>query len=604
MNSNRRVPSIQGAKAALRAFVRLHRVWSAAIAVAMLFGGYQIYGNLTAPSTATRYVTTTVATGTVVAALSETGQVSASHQLSLSPKASGQIVAIYVHPGQTVGAGQLLVALDAADAQTALTDAKLSLETAKLTYDQDTASSTLALALLQAQNGVTNAGTSLQQAHDDAYASIASIYTDLSAVLTGVDSALHDEMVAGHTNQENIDAFGDIAGTHDGSIGVFKGSAETSYDAAVAAYDAAVISYKATPRSASDVELVALADTTYKTAEAVADSVKDAHDFYDRVNNDYTIYNLGISSTLSGLLSSVQGYTTTVNADLSGALSDKTDIVSAEQSLAVAQNALDANRGGGSALAVQSAALTLKKAEEAVASAEQTLSDYYVRAPFAGVVASVPVQLYDEASPGTAVATLVTPQETVDLSVNEIDASKIEVGQKATISFDALPDVTIAGTVASVNAIGTVSQGVVSYDAVIVFDTENVRVKPGMSATADIVIGTQTGLIVPSSAIKSAGGASVVQVFDPPLAGSEGASGAPAHAPPTSIPVATGLSDDTHVVVELGLSAGDQIVTRTIAGTGASASATAPSAASLLRPAGTGGARSGGGGAVFIRGGG
>src|ERR1035437_2579792 len=94
-------------------WARLHTVWSTVIAVAVIAGGWYGYGILTAPSTAPVYYTTTVATGTVVATLTETGQVSASQQISLSPKASGTVIGVYVKPGDTVYAGQTVAQIDA-----------------------------------------------------------------------------------------------------------------------------------------------------------------------------------------------------------------------------------------------------------------------------------------------------------------------------------------------------------------------------------------------------------------------------------------------------------------------------------------------------------
>lgn len=552
----------------VRGFARAHRFWSVVIALVVLYGGYRAYAAYTAPSAATRYVTTTVATGTVVATMTESGQVSASHQLGLSPKASGEVVGIYVKPGQHVAAGQLIAALDATDAKTALTDAELSLETAKLTYAQTTATSTLALNELQAENGVTNAQTSLQKTHDSTYASLASIYTDLSSLVTSLDHVLHDSQVPGRATQENVYALSDAMAGHDDSINIFANTAERSYNAAVTAYNAALVKYKATSLSSTNDELVSLAGTTYDAATAVTQAVKDTRDFLDRLNTDYTLYNLTAPNILSSLTATIVADTATVNGDLSAALTAKTNIISAEQALAVAQNALEAVKGGSNALTVQQAALTLKRAQEAVNTAKQNLRDYYVYAPFAGTIASVGVQTYDQASSGTTVATIVTDKQTVDISVNEIDASKLSVGEKATLTFDALSGVTVAGTVSSVNAIGSVSQGVVSYDATITFDTPNPKVLPGMSATADIIVGSATGLVVPGSAVKTSGTRDYVEVFNPPLAGSESPTGAESPVAPTSVPVTTGLSNDTDTIITSGLSAGDQVVTQTVTGTG------------------------------------
>jgi len=582
----RQYPAAIGHK--VRVFAGAHKFWAVIIIALVLYGGYRTYAALTAVPVETHYVTATVATGTVVAALTETGQVSASQQLTLSPQASGQVVGVYVTPGQQVYAGQTIAQLDATDALQSLQSAKLSLATAQLTYNQDTATSTLQLNLVNAQSDATNAQIALTKAHDNAYASLASIYTDLSTVVTGLDSVLHNSNVASRPNQQNIDAYANLVSNHDDSIGVYANTAETTYNAAYTAYQNALTAYQATNNSISDSALQTLAEQTYNAAAIVAQATRAAHDFYNRVSSDYSLYNLGTSSQLSTLLANTDTYSTTITTDLSNALSAKGNLVSAEQSLAQAQNALQVQQSGANTLTVQQAALNLKTAQDAVTTAEQNLSDYTVTAPFSGTIASVGVQKFDQAGPSTQVAVLVTNKATANITVNEVDASKLKIGQNATLTFDALPNLTIAGTVASINEIGTVTQGVVSYNATIAFDTNNAQVKPGMSVTANIITGTETGLVVPASAINTSGNTPYVQVFSPPLANSAGTTGAPSAVPPKDVPVVTGLSDDTQAIIESGLSAGDQVVTRTIAGS--SAPSAAAQSTSLI-----GGGRPGGG---------
>lgn len=550
-----------------------HKVWSFALAhkfiagiaaIVVLYGGYAAYGALTSTAGETSYVTATAATSTVVETLSESGQVTASQQISLSPKASGEVIGVYVKPGDHVYAGQVIAQLDASDAAAALQSAKLSLAHQQLSYTQTTATSTLALNLLQAQNAVTNAQTALQKTHDTSYASLSAVYTDLNTVISDLDSVLHDSNVSGRTTQQNIDAFADIVSSRDTSIGIFKSSAQTSYDTAVAAYNNALLTYKATPLSATNDELTALADTTYQAASAAANAVKDAHDFFDRVNTDYTLYNLESSTALVNLIAKVNNDTTTVNADLSTALSTKSNIVSAEETLAVAENSLQAVEGGSNTLTVQSAQISLEQAQQAVTTAEETLANYTVVAPFSGTIASVGVQKYDQASSDTAVATLVTDQDNVDITVSEADAASLKVGQKATVTFDALPDVTIAGTVSSIDQVGTISSGVVSYSATITLDTSNASVKPGMSATADIITNTATGIVVPASAVKTAGTSNYVLVFSPALdTATETGNGIITDRTPTRVTVTTGITDDTNTIILSSLSGGEQVVTKT-----------------------------------------
>ncbi|HWB33791.1 MAG TPA: hypothetical protein VG753_00505, partial [Candidatus Paceibacterota bacterium] len=54
----------------VKKFALAHKVWSAIIVVALLGGGWIVYGKMTSTTGETRYVLGTVATGTVVANVS------------------------------------------------------------------------------------------------------------------------------------------------------------------------------------------------------------------------------------------------------------------------------------------------------------------------------------------------------------------------------------------------------------------------------------------------------------------------------------------------------------------------------------------------------
>ena len=114
-----------------------------------------------------------------------------------------------------------------------------------------------------------------------------------------------------------------------------------------------------------------------------------------------------------------------------------------------------------------------------------------------------------------------------------------------------------------------------------------------MSASANIVIGTETGLVLPNSAVKISNGQSYVDTFSPPLAGSTSNTGVPSATAPTPVGVTTGLSSDTNIIIRSGLSAGAQVVTKTIAGTAVTTASSAARSTSLFGGA-TGGTPGGG----------
>ena len=98
-------------------------------------------------------------------------------------------------------------------------------------------------------------------------------------------------------------------------------------------------------------------------------------------------------------------------------------------------------------------------------------------------------------------------------SIVELFHGAVKVGQKASLTFDAVDGLTMTGKVSEVDAIGSASQGVVNYTVKIVFDTQDERVKSGMSANAVIIIDTKMdALVVPSSSVKTSDGITYVEV--------------------------------------------------------------------------------------------
>src|SRR3989338_2930194 len=106
------------------------RKFASGIAFLLIAGiGYWGFGNLFSSNGAIRYATVQVQNGTLIVSISGSGQVSASNQVDVKPKASGEITAVYAKLGQEVGTGATLAAIDARDAERAVRDAETSLET-------------------------------------------------------------------------------------------------------------------------------------------------------------------------------------------------------------------------------------------------------------------------------------------------------------------------------------------------------------------------------------------------------------------------------------------------------------------------------------------
>lgn len=142
----------------------------------------------------------------------------------------------------------------------------------------------------------------------------------------------------------------------------------------------------------------------------------------------------------------------------------------------------------------------------------------------------------------------------VSVNLSEIDVSRVELGQKATIILDSLPDKTFTGKVIGVDRIGQTTSGVTQYPAIIQLDLAAPEILPNMTVNASIVINRKDNvLLIPSSALQTQGGQSYVSLLK------DGQS--------QSVPVETGLVSDAQTEIVSGLNEGDLVVTGTLSST-------------------------------------
>jgi HlyD family secretion protein len=98
---------------------------------------------------------------------------------------------------------------------------------------------------------------------------------------------------------------------------------------------------------------------------------------------------------------------------------------------------------------------------------------------------------------------------------NESDAATIVAGQKVNVMVDALPDLTLAGSVLAVAPSGTSISGVISYYVTVVVNGSDPRLKDGQTARATVVTEEiDNVLTVPSAAVRQENGKSTVTVVD------------------------------------------------------------------------------------------
>ncbi|MCX6765823.1 MAG: efflux RND transporter periplasmic adaptor subunit [Candidatus Moranbacteria bacterium] len=215
---------------------------------------------------------------------------------------------------------------------------------------------------------------------------------------------------------------------------------------------------------------------------------------------------------------------------------------------------------------LEAAKASVQAAQKSIAAALSDLNYQYtqagkrkVTAPITGTVNAVNIKNGDDlsrvsGSSSNALASIIIGDLATlkaQVQVNEVDIPGVSIGQKATLSFDALPGLTITGKVEKMDSLGTITQGVVTYNITLSFDTLDLRIKPEMSVSANIINNVkQNVLLVPSSAVKTEGSNTYVEVLT--------------NNTPVQKTVQIGDSNNTETEIISGLSESDKVITQTI----------------------------------------
>jgi HlyD family secretion protein len=143
-----------------------------------------------------------------------------------------------------------------------------------------------------------------------------------------------------------------------------------------------------------------------------------------------------------------------------------------------------------------------------VAAAQDTLSKTTMRAPMDGIVTALPVEEGEVAvigtmnNPGTKLLTIadMSVVEAV-MELDETDVPNVKIGQRASVTIDAYPNKTFTGLVTEVGSSPIQRNGVntgtdaVNFEVKIQVEDPPPGVRPGFSASADIITGTRTKAI-------------------------------------------------------------------------------------------------------------
>ncbi len=210
---------------------------------------------------------------------------------------------------------------------------------------------------------------------------------------------------------------------------------------------------------------------------------------------------------------------------------------------------------------VTSADAQVRQAEGVVQQAQVNLDNTKILSPTDGIVLARQVDVGQTVAASAVAPTLFQiaqdlTQMQVDANIDQADVSRVAVGEDATFTVDALPNVTYRTKVSQIRENPTSLQNVVTYDVILRVDNPDLRLFPGMTTNIRLETAHRVDVLkVPSAALrfvpkgaKQERNAQVVYTLN-------------ADNQPLPHPVQTGLADGRFVEVTSGdLQEGEAVV--------------------------------------------
>ncbi len=528
-----------------------HIVGYAALVLVLILTGSMAYGAVAGSDSSPKSNSRTVAvqTGSVSQTVSASGNLQPNSPTTVDFQTSGTITEIDVSEGETVTAGEVLAKLDPTQAQADLQVATLNLSAAneKLAQAQAGTSSSA--------QGSTGSGGGNGNSNSSGGGASATV---TQAQLQADTVALSDAQQAAQVNAKGY------------QLAIQQ--AEQQLAADQAGGDPATI---AKDQNAVENAKQAQAVGTQKDQQAI-------HAAQAKVDLD--------KATLTAAQTGASTPVTTTTVDPAAVDEAQAAVIQAQSSLTSAQKALDATTltapvdgtvsdvtkavgdqvSGGSSSTSSSSASSSSSSSSTSGTGGGGGGGGGSSTGGTGGTGS---NSSSSSSTSTAAFTIVDPTAfEVKVGFPESDAVKVQVGQQAITTLDALPGTSLAGTVQEIDDSATVTSNVVTYNAIVSVTNAPTTAKSGMTANVTVTTASKDNVLeLPTAAVQTQAGNSYVNKV--------------VNGQSVQTDVTTGLQGDSTTEITSGVSDGDQVMI-----------STGTVATSAIGGAGSGGGGAGGGG--------
>ena len=503
------------------------------LVLALLAGGVYLYlgrtqADVAAP--AAQAAPVTEASGQTIAE----AKVVPVRSAALSLTHGGLVAEVLVKEGDRVKAGQMLARLDDADLKLNLEQAQVDLKQAKADY-QALVKGATPEQIAEVQARIARAKGQYQQAAGSvtkadiaaARANLAAAQSRLAALQAGHTDARDAEMALQRSQTQ-------LAAQRD-QLSAAKTEAQLQMEQRVndltkaqSAYATAKHNWEYVQETGRDPSTVTIDPQSGKKshlklddkqkqqyADAYVQAEAEMHSAETAVTQAQVAFDAARQAEVTGVQSAEQGVATAqAKLDEQRAGGDKQQLAAARAQVASAQAELNrltgASRSGDLAAAeagvtqaeAELALLTadpdasaLAKAEAAIARAElavkraqRDLDQSTLTAPFAGTIAALDLKAREYVTAGAPVVQLADSAgwqiETSDLT--ELHVVGVHEGDAVTVTFDAIPELKLPGTVSRIKGFGENRQGDITYKVVVNPAQQDARLRWNMTATVSI----------------------------------------------------------------------------------------------------------------------
>lgn len=428
--------------------------------VVLVVGGYLVFHKTA------QYQFVSVQRGSITESVSITGNTTPQKSVALSFNSSGIVSRTYTDLGQQVWAGQVLAELNTNDlvAQLRQAQANVSAQQAKLEG-------------LKGGSRPEDIDAS-QAALDKAKQDLVNMYSTI------VDTSIDGFAKANDAVRIQVNAFFSNSETLNPSLTYSTVDTQTQTDVLTERPVVTTILNK------WQAQLTTIDQTNAGLESLLESEVANLTTIRQLLNNLSSTLNTAPTLTATTLATYKTNVSTALNEVNTAAKNLNTisqNIASQKLLVAQLQAQLALKRAGALPADVAAQQALVDQAKANVDSANAKLQNAQIIAPISGTITQFDAKIGQLASPNVPLVSVMSNNGyEVDAGVSETDVGKIGMGDTVSMTLDAFPNETFAGSVFYIAPSETNTQGVINYQVKIAFTKPDTRLKSGLTANIEI----------------------------------------------------------------------------------------------------------------------